>query len=165
MAEATALEAEKKKPLVSDIVLEQICSKCGNGWCLLREMMTRDLHYKSCLPDAPIGKLSSESCRIYGLVREDKKYTERAVAQFHLTSVYKLNESRKQGRGIDWSEANMMWCSEGYAQAFGELYKQGRKLDLDKFYRVVERRAEKIRMGWEIPKTPVFKRRLFPVAA
>lgn len=52
---------------------------------------------------------------------------DRALEQVKCVEMFKYEKSKQKGRDIGWEEAHKEWVSEGYAQKFAEVYKDGMK--------------------------------------
>ncbi len=78
-------------------IIEDVCCNC-NKYCLLKEIILCN----SALDDRTL---------------EQMKCVER----------FKFERSEKENRDIGWTGAWNYWVVEGYAQRFGEAYKNGMK--------------------------------------
>jgi len=92
-------------------VLDEICS-CGDKPCILKELILR----------------------VSGI-------NDRMLEQFKCIEKFKGEESERQGRTIDWNQAEIDWIKEGYAKRFAEFYKEG--ITNGELYNLVMEKDEK----------------------
>ena len=50
---------------------------------------------------------------------------DRSLEQLKCVERFKYERSNKEKEDIGWSEAHMLWVTEGYANRFNEIYKDG----------------------------------------
>jgi len=87
--------SSKNAKLLDEMTCDQPCH-CGEGYCILKEII---LH--------------------------DAKYKDRLLVQFKLVDKFKLVESTTQQQDVGWTQAWELWVSRGYAIKFAELYDTG----------------------------------------
>jgi hypothetical protein len=54
--------------------------------------------------------------------------SDRLFTQHKCVEKFKMIESKKAKRELDWKQAYMQWVSDGYAKIFAEIYNDGIKL-------------------------------------
>ena len=76
-------------------IIEDVCDGCKEKYCTLKEII---LH--SGLKD-------------------------RSLEQLKCVEKFKYEKSDGEGKDIGWSRAHLLWVTEGYAERFSEVYKDG----------------------------------------
>jgi len=76
-------------------ILEDICGNCKGKYCILKEII---LHS--------------------GL-------NDRSLEQLKCVERFKYERSGKERKDIGWSEAHLLWVTEGHAKMFDKIYKDG----------------------------------------
>jgi hypothetical protein len=71
------------------------CGRCANGGCLLMEILLRDRKHP------------------------------RVLVQLKCVELFKFFRSQRENRDIGWHAAHMLWCDEGHAAKFAEVYRDG----------------------------------------
>lgn len=61
-----------------------------------------------------------EYCPCAELIRS----SERLILQHKLVEKLKYIESKKAGKDIGWTKSYELWCDEGYAKKFSEIWKE-----------------------------------------
>jgi hypothetical protein len=89
-------------------IVEDICSDCcpcPDGYCTLREVVL------------------------------NSAMNNRFLEQIKLVEMFKYERSQRMEEDIGWEQALKLWCDEGYAARFAEVYEDG--MTHNELYRLV----------------------------
>ena len=67
-------------------------------------------------------------CKNYCILKEiliHSGMNDRMLEQLKCIEKFKFERSEQNAGDIGWAEAHKLWINEGYAEMFGEIYKEG----------------------------------------
>jgi hypothetical protein len=114
--------------MASEDVLEQICENCNERYCTIREILQKKINPKPC------EHVTEDHSHCPNLSYASKKFSDRTLIQIKCIEELKWIRSQESGKEISWDEAGMLWCKEGFATKFAEVWNRGER-DIYFFFR------------------------------
>jgi hypothetical protein len=79
---------------------------------------------RKVIEDIVSNECDGRSCILKEIV-EHSGLRDYILEQFKCMEVYKLDESKREGKDIGWDEATRRWVNSGMAEKYAKVYEDG----------------------------------------